>query len=98
MRMYALEDKKGDVVIDSENSKCFVAQTVGPMQKPFSHKRFVMTKSSKLDPILVYSDDFFPGQNLLRLSYISYHACGMQVIVLFQHKLSGLYFSTTFPP
>ena len=35
-----------------ENLKCFVAQTVGPMQKSFSHKKGITTRALKLDRML----------------------------------------------
>ena len=42
----------------SKTLKCFVAQTVAPIEKLFSHKRFVAMRPSKLDLMLVCSDDF----------------------------------------
>ena len=97
--MHELEDKKSDVILNSlyfKNSKSFIAQIVGPMQKLSSQNRFGATRSSKLDPMLVCFDDFFSNQKLPRLGYISYHAYCMQVTVLFSHKLPWLCFSTTF--
>lgn len=60
--MYACTREKNDIILKSpyfKNSKSFVAQTVDPMQNPFSHKRFAVTRSSKLDPMLVCFDDAF---------------------------------------
>ena len=55
--------------------KYFVVQTVDPIEKLFSHTIFVTTRSSKLDPMLVCSNDFFGGQKLpcICISYQSIH-------------------------
>ena len=68
------------------------------MQKSFSYKRFLATRSSKLDPMLICFDNFFLGQKLPRMGYISYQAYSVHVTVLFSHKLSGLYFSNKYFP
>ena len=64
MHACILKNKTDDVSKDSpyfETSKYFVAQTIGPIEKPFSHKRFVATRPPKLDSMLVCFDDFFFG-------------------------------------
>ena len=67
MHACILKDKTDDVSKDSpyfETLKCFVAQIIGPVEKPFSHKRFVATRPPKLDPMLVCFDDFFSDEKL----------------------------------
>jgi hypothetical protein len=101
-------DKNADVSKDSnknQNSKCFVAQTVAPIEKPFSHKRFVATRPSKLDPMLVCFDDFFfqvrsyhaRSTNLSWCLHWSYRRCfnyffclGRKFTMMFISKLSCL--------
>ena len=60
--MHAYNNKTYDVSKDSsqiQTLKCFVAQTVAPIEKLFSHKKFSSTRSSKLDPMLICSGDPF---------------------------------------
>ena len=55
-----------DVIKDSsqcENLKYFLGQIVGPIEKVFSHKKFVATRPPKLDPMLVCFSDFFWVKN-----------------------------------
>ena len=61
MHACMLKDKTDGVSKDSpyfKILKCFVAQTIGPIEKSFSHKRFIATRSSKQDSMLVCFDDF----------------------------------------
>ena len=62
MPAYKLGDKKDDVskrFFLFRTLKCFIAETSAPIQIPSSHKKFVSTRSSKLDPMLVCFDDIF---------------------------------------
>lgn len=65
--------------------KCIIAQRIGPLKKLFSHKRFDVMRSLKLDLATI-----FLGQKLPRLGNISYDVCGVQVSVVFPHKLHKL--------
>jgi hypothetical protein len=71
--------KNVDISKDSkeiQNKKCFTAQTVGRIEKLFSHKRTVAMRSSKQDPMLICSDDFFFGLKVTMTGYVSYHVYG----------------------
>ena len=90
---------KADVILDSfffQTSKCFVAQTVAPNEIPSSHKKIVSMRSSKLDPMLMCSNNFFWDQKLPHPGYVSYHVCHTQVIVSFTEKFSWVCFQQTF--
>jgi len=53
----------------------------------FSHKRFVVTRPSKLDPMLICSNDLFRSK--VTTSRLSYHACATYVTTLFTQISRG---------
>ena len=62
--MHAYKNKTADVIKDFfeiQTLKRFVAQTIALIEKLLSHKRFLATRSSNLDPMLICFDDFFFG-------------------------------------
>lgn len=79
LNMHAYKNKIDDVSKDSTEIqilKWFLAQIVGPTEKLFSHIKIIAARPPKLDPMLIYTDDYFSGTKLPRLYYVSYHVCG----------------------
>ena len=78
MHIYTKEQKT-DVTLDFffQTLKYSVAQTVSSIKKPSSRKKFVWTRSSKLDPIFICSGGSFfrlkvTTSGLHKLSHLSY--------------------------
>lgn len=78
--------QKDDVILNSfffQALKCFVAQTIALIEKSFSHKRFVVTRHSKLDPILICFYDFFLSKVTMHV-VLTYHGVYMKLPEVFQ--------------
>lgn len=75
-----------NVILDSphfENSKCFVIQTIGPIQYPFFTIKAAVMRLSKLESMLLCFDDLFWVR--------SYQVCGTSIIIPVKCKLPLFY-------